>query len=398
LFDIFKVGQGNVAMKLCFMNKYQLYLFIICCISFSCKKFVTNDSGGSWELLPFVKPDSINPILIPGNDSFNCPIRNETVFWEQKAVFNPAIVVKDGKIYMLYRAQDVIGLPNGTSRIGLAESIDGFNFTRNTQPVLYPDKDAEKIYEWQGGCEDPRIVEDGSGTYYMTYTAYDGNDARLMVATSTDLMHWTKYGPVFAKAYNGKYLNEWTKSGSILSRYENGNIIATKINGTYWMYWGDQYIWVATSDDLVNWNPVEMGPNETPPLELAGIALNMPSLKIVVPTRHSRFDSDLVESGPPAMLTDSGILLIYNGRNILPLGDSSLPDGTYATGQVLLDKNNPTHILQRMDSYFMRPDQPYEISGQTINVCFVEGLANFNNKWFLYYGASDSKIAVAVRK
>jgi predicted GH43/DUF377 family glycosyl hydrolase len=68
----------------------------------------------------------------------------------------------------------------------------------------------------------------------------------------------------------------------------------------------------------------------------------MPLLKIVVPTRAKKFDSDLVESGPPAMLTDKGILLIYNGRNIPSIGDSSLPEGTYAGGQVLMDRNDPT--------------------------------------------------------
>jgi hypothetical protein len=30
-------------------------------------------------------------------------------------------------------------------------------------------------------------------------------------------------------------------------------------------------------------------------------------------------------------------------------------------------------------------------------VCFLEALANFNGKWFLYYGTADSKIAVAVK-
>ena len=380
------------------MKKFFLFVAIIILISLSCKKTASGISGNSWELLPFVKADSVNPVLIPGNGSFTCPILNETVFWEQKSVFNPAVVVKDGKIYILYRAQDEIGLPDGTSRIGLAVSADGLNFKRGTTPVLYPDNDAQKIYEWEGGCEDPRVVEDGNGTYYMTYTGYDGNYARLMVASSADLLHWAKYGPAFAKAYNGKYLNQWTKSGSIVSTYNNGNVIATKINGTYWMYWGDQNIWAATSVDLINWIPVEMAPNEVPPIALVGVASDMPHLKIVVPTRVHKFDNDLCESGPPAMITDSGILLIYNGRNTLPFGDSTLPDGTYASGQVLMDKNDPTKILKRMDSYFMKPSKPYELNGQTNNVCFVEGLANFNNKWFLYYGTADSKIAVTIKQ
>jgi beta-1,2-mannosidase len=351
----------------------------------------------SWALLPFTKVDSVNPVLTPGTGRFSDPITHREIAWEEKDVFNPATVVKNGTIYLLYRAQDRVGHPAGTSRIGLASSADGLHFTRSEAPVLYPDNDGEKKYEWEGGCEDPRVVEDEKGTYYMTYTAYDGKQARLLIATSVDLQHWTKHGAVFADAYQGKYKDLWSKSGSIVSRYEKGRVIATRVAGKYWMYWGDQNIWAATSDDLLKWTPVEMAAGEQPPIPLRGQALNMPQLKIVVPTRAKRFDSDLVESGPPAMLTDSGILLIYNGRNIPSIGDTSLPEGTYAGGQVLMDRNDPTRVIHRLEHYFIRPQQPYEITGQVGQVCFLEGLANLNGKWFLYYGTADSKIAVAVK-
>jgi len=355
------------------------------------------DSSTNWALLPFTRIDSINPVLNPGSGSFIDPILKEKVLWEEKDVFNPAIVQRDGKIYMLYRAQDKTGKPSGTSRIGLAVSTDAIHFSRMKAPVFYPDNDAYKKLEWQGGCEDPRIVEDSVGTYYMTYTAFDGQTARLLVTTSTDLLHWKKYGSVFAKAYNGKYADKWSKSGSIVSTYKNGKIIATKINGKYWMYWGDTQIWSATSDDLINWTPVEMKVGEQPPVKLRSQALNMPQLKVVLPTREGKFDSDLVESGPPAMLTDKGILLIYNSRNMQAYGDKSLQDGTYAASQVLFDKNDPTKIVARMNTYFMRPEKPYELTGQVNQVCFVEGLTEFKNKWYLYYGTADSKIAVAVK-
>ena len=349
----------------------------------------------SWALLPFTKVDSVNPILTPGKGRFTDPILHREIAWEEKDVFNPAAVVKDGKVFLLYRAQDRVGHPAGTSRIGLASSTDGLHFTRFAAPVLYPDNDGEKKLEWEGGCEDPRVVEDEKGVYYMTYTAYDGKQARLLIATSPDLLHWTKHGPVFASAYGGKYRDLWSKSGSIVSRYEHGRIIAARVAGKYWMYWGDQNIWAATSDDLINWTPVEMAAGEAPPIALRGQAVNMPRLKIVVPTRNKHFDSDLVESGPPAMLTDSGILLIYNGRNIPSIGDSSLPEGTYAGGQVLMDRNDPTRVIHRLEHYFIRPQKPYEITGQVGQVCFLEALANFEGHWFLYYGTADSKIAVA---
>ena len=351
----------------------------------------------SWALLPFTKADKVNPVLLPGSGSFTDPILHRTVAWEEKDVFNPAVIVRGDRVFLLYRAQDKIGQPAGTSRIGLAESADGFHFTRQPAPVLYPDNDGQKKYEWEGGCEDLRVVEDEKGVYYMTYTAYDGNIARLMVATCADphLRRWTKHGPAFAKAFHGKYLDKWSKSGAIVSRYIDGKIIAARIAGKYWMYWGDQFIWAATSDNLTDWTPVEKKPGERDPVALRGQALNMPDLKIVLPTRTGSFDSDLVESGPPAMLTAKGILLLYNGRNIPSIGDPDLPEGTYTASQALLDSKDPTRILQRMDHYFMRPDKPYELSGQVNAVCFIEGLALFHHRWFLYYGTADSKIAVA---
>jgi predicted GH43/DUF377 family glycosyl hydrolase len=356
------------------------------------------DSTTDWALLPFKKLDSVNPILQPGTGSFTDPVRKTKVLWEEKDVFNPAIVQRDGKVYMLYRAQDKIGKPGGTSRIGLAVSTDAIHFMRMPAPVLYPDNDPYKKLEWEGGCEDPRVVEDSLGTYYMTYTAYDGQIARLLVATSKDLQHWTKRGSVFSKAYGGKYAKLWSKSGSIVSTYKNGQPIAVKIGGKYWMYWGDTQIWCAYSDNLLDWTPVEMKAGEHSQVKLRSQALTMPDLEVVLPTREGRFDSDLVESGPPAMLTDKGIRLIYNSRNMREYGDKSLPDGTYTAAQVLFDKNDPTRIIKRMDNYFMRPEKPYEITGQVNQVCFLEGLTRFKNVWYLYYGTGDSKIAVAVSR
>ncbi|HEV9035459.1 MAG TPA: glycoside hydrolase family 130 protein [Puia sp.] len=358
---------------------------------------VFSSGDPAWALTGFIKSDSINPVLTPGTGIFTDPVLHRTIAWEAKDVFNPATVVRNGKLYLLYRAQDAVGHPAGTSRIGLAESIDGYHFTRRAMPVLYPDNDAFRKYEWEGGCEDPRVVEDGKGVYYMTYTGFDGHTARLLVATSTDLVHWTKHGPAFGKAMHGKYLDKWSKSGSIVSRYEGARVVAARIKGKYWMYWGDQFIWAAVSDNLIDWTPVEKAPGQTDPVELRGQAREMPALKIVLPTRKGKFDSDLVESGPPAMLTDQGILLLYNSRNIPSIGDPALPEGTYTASEALFDSADPTHLLHRLDHYFLRPDKPYELTGQVSSVCFIEGLARFDGRWMLYYGTADSKIAVATR-
>jgi beta-1,2-mannosidase len=104
----------------------------------------------------------------------------------------------------------------------------------------------------------------------------------------------------------------------------------------------------------------------------------------------------LVESGPYALLTEKGIVLIYNGMNLDEGGDPAIAKGAYCAGQALFDKNDPTKLIDRLKKNFLRPDKPYEISGQINQVCFVEGLVPFRGKWFLYFGTADSKIAVAI--
>ena len=344
-------------------------------------------------LIPFIKKLDVNPVLQPRiSTRFWDPVRKDSVAWEAKDVFNPAAVVRHDTLFLLYRAEDSIGKYNGTSRIGLAYSLDGYHFVRRDKPVLYPAEDAFLKYEWEGGCEDPRVVQDDSGTYYMTYTAYDGDKARLFVATSGDLVNWTKHGSVFQKA-GEEYVNMWSKSGSIISRELKGSMEATKVNGLYWMYWGESNIYMATSDNLIDWTPVlEKDPSK---MYIDTMRHYTKPFKILFSTRKGMFDSELVEPGPPAMITDNGILFIYNSKNSPLFGDKNLSPGTYAAGQILTDLKDPEKVIDRMDKWFITPDQPYEITGQVNNVCFVEGLAFFRNRWLLYYGTADSKIAVA---
>ena len=329
----------------------------------------------NWEILPFEKVDSGNPILSAGKGEFLCPIKKELIRWEEKDVFNPAAVVRNDTVFLLYRAEDISGKYAGTSRVGLAFSSDGLHFIRRPEPILFPEEDFMKPYEWEGGIEDPRIIESSDGIYFLTYTAYDGRLARLCIASSKDLVHWTKHGLVLKDEYE----NRWSKSGAIVGKRKGNKIIAQKINGLYWMYFGDTDLFMATSADLVTWKPVEENGK----------------LKSVLRPRPHYFDSRLVESGPFALLTEKGILLPYNGMNLAQGGDNSLAKGTYSAGQALFDSNEPAKLIARLEKNFLRPDQPYEINGQVNQVCFIEGLVPFKDKWFLYYGTADSKIAVA---
>ena len=340
-----------------------------------------------WQLGPFVKPAD-NPIMQA--DSlflFNCPVKKQIVQWQKADVFNPAAIVRNNKVYVLFRAEDVPGVGIGmrTSRIGIAVSEDGIHFKKNRYPVLYPDSSAFIKYDYPGGCEDPRIVETEKGNYILLYTSWNRDVARLSVATSLNLLNWKKQGPAFLKAYNGKYLNTWSKSGSIVTKKINGKFIAAKINGKYWMYWGEGPVYLATSADLINWNPVTDSKTELVP---------------VLTARKKMFDSQIVEPGPPAILTEKGIVLLYNGKNAENEdADPNLAKGIYCGGQALFDAKHPEKLIDRCSTYFIKPDLPHEIKGQyTSGTTFIEGLVYFKNQYFLYYGTADSMVGVAVKK
>jgi len=357
------------------------HLLMICAVAtlFGCQPTERQaQPSASWALGPFVKVDSVNPVLTPGENKFLDPILKKEVLWDEKDVFNPAAVVRDNKLYLLFRAEDQIGRYAGTSRLGLASSDDGLHFTKLPAPVFFPAEDSMKSVEWEGGVEDPRLVEHPDGGYLLTYTAYDGKTARLCFATSPDLLRWTKLGTVLT----GKYRDVWSKSGAIVAERQGERIVATKVKNEYWMYFGDTQLYLAHSPDLLHWSPILQGD----------------SLKPVLSPRQGMFDSRLVESGPFALRTEAGIVLIYNSMNLHEGGAADPGPDAYSAGQALFDPNDPSQLIDRTPNWFMKPDRPYEINGQVNQVVFLEGLAWFHDQWFLYYGTADSRIAVAVSK
>jgi len=291
---------------------------------------------GAWQRL------SDSPVISPQGNG-----------WESTGTFNPSVVMHDGRIVMLYRAQDA----NGTSRLGYASSTDGIHFTRRPEPVLSPEAD----YERGGGVEDPRLVKIDN-TFYLTYTAYNKKDAQLALAVSKDLVHWQRKG-VILPAYKGRWNVGWTKAGAILPE---------KIDGKYWMYYlgtapdkTDQ-MGVAYSTDLLHWTD----------------ALDVP----VLPRRPGRWDSRVVEPGPAPFLTADGIVLIYNGA------DDSL---VYRTGIARFDRKDPRRVLSRTEMPVFAPETEWETKGQVPNVVFVEGMIRQANRWLLYYGGADKYIGAA---
>jgi len=274
--------------------------------------------------------------------------------FERLCVYNPGATIKNGRVYLLYRAESKH--ENYLSRIGLAFSKDGFSFKRYPgNPVI---KENKNLLREKRGCEDPRIIKLGKN-YFLTYTAYQGgNKIHLCGAYSNNLINWKKVGILVP----GR-----EKSGAIVQDY--------KYNGKYIMYFGEgKSLRVASSKNLKKWK-----------------IINNSVLKV----REKYFDSYLVEGGPPPIITKKGILLIYNSAKKITNYVGKKDWLSYSPGLAIFDKNNPTKLLYRSNRPILEPTEYWEMYGKVNYVIFATGLVYFKRKWLLYYGGADKSIGVA---
>ena len=307
-----------------------------------------NYTAPIFPILPFIKHIG-NPILRP----------NPAVNFESAYLYNPTAIVLNETIFLLYRAQN----SSKTSSIGLAWSDDGYTFTRLNRPIIY----ATEEYEMSGGTEDPRIVR-VNGTFHVSYTAYDGNTARLCMASSTNLLDWTKSGVLFPG---------WTKSAAITNQ---------KVDNLYHMYFGEGEFHHSTSPDFKHWSEPSREPFARP---------------------QQVWENGLIEPGPaPIKTRDGKWLLVYNG---MATGQREYAERQYSVGQMLLDPSGSFRLnltdphqpplkmgpIARLEQPFLIPESSDEKEGQVNHVVFAEGLVQFKGKWFLYYGQADSTLGVA---
>lgn len=324
-----------------------------------------------------------NPIVQPSKD----------LSWANSKVYNPGVVYHQKRYHLFFRA---IG-EAWVSKIGHAVSENGLDFEIEHIPALSPDEHFEK-----NGLEDPRItkIED---RFLMTYTAYDGECARLALASSLDLNSWHKHGLIFenwdAKAA-GSFSVEWDSAQHTKEArkhwHKAGAIFPEKIGSRYWMLFGDRNIWLASSLDGRAWTP------EFEPL---------------LKPRPGMFDNAHIEMGPPPLKTRSGWLCFYHGIDQAK---------TYRLGAVLLDKNQLRLVLNRTEKALFEPRDPWELKGlvdilpgglkamqamepsqldgfveQALStgvmpqVVFCPGACLVNGRIKIYYGASDTYVCQA---
>lgn len=279
-------------------------------------------------------------------------------WWETKWVYNNAAILDQDKVKILYRARG----DDFISRFGYAESSDGFRIDKRSKLPVF-DADPQNEFE-RLGVEDPRITKIGD-TFYIIYIAIslypsykqvpsfnlcDGPPwrARAAVATTKDFCSFQRMGIILAD-----------------EDQKDAMLFPEKIKGKFALL-HRRYpdICLAYSDDLQAWS----------------------DHTIILTPRKGSWEDERVGGGAPPIKTEKGWLEFYHAAD---------REFVYRIGVMLLDLNDPTRIIGKLDYPVLEPEMEYEKNGLVPNVVFTCGVVEKNGQYLVYYGAADSVIGVA---
>jgi predicted GH43/DUF377 family glycosyl hydrolase len=303
--------------------------------------------------------------------------------WESGAVLNPAVIKEGSTIHLIYRAVK----PPNYSSLGHIE-INRGELYRHEQPFMIPTKEYEKE-----GVEDPRItkIED---TFYLLYTAWDGKNARVALATGKSIDKLTKQGIIspnipIEKAI--KLVNQDRYKESWQSQLENVGkdsilwdkdavLLPEKISGKFVMFHrlepDIQVVYFDSFDELKD------------DLFWKKYIKNIESHVIMRP--EHQWEAKKIGVGAVPLKTQYGWLLIYHGV------EGEKDERVYSAGAALLTHN--LEYMARLKEPLFKPEFEWEKEGDVNNVVFPEGMIMEDGMLNIFYGCADTKIGLVAIK
>ncbi|MFH1316254.1 MAG: pesticidal protein Cry7Aa [Candidatus Woesearchaeota archaeon] len=308
--------------------------------------------------------------------------------FEKNGVLNPACIKKGNNVHMFYRAVNskMVSSICYCKLEGAVKVVE-----RSNKPILEPEFEYESH-----GIEDPRIVEI-NGTYYMTYTAYDGKNVRIAYATSKNLKDWKKQGIISPDITYDEAENIFRKC-------------STKLKERYFLF--ESYFKDIVGKDVQLWNKDAILFPKKIKGKFALLYRVLPDIQIayfknfkdltldfwkeqfkslsdhVLLESQYSFESRNIGGGCPPIETKKGWLLIYHAVDDMDRGK------IYRGGIALLDKNDPQKVIYHPSLPFFSPMEGWEKQGVIKNVVFPTGAVIFGNRLYVYYGAADKYIGV----
>ncbi len=299
--------------------------------------------------------------------------------FENEAVLNPAVIRDGDSVHLFYRAVR----NSNHSSIGYCKLDGPLKIKeRFKMPVLIPQFEYESH-----GLEDPRIVKIDN-LFYLTYTAFDGENALGALASSKDLKQFDKHGLIVPKIKKRDFKS--LAEGKVTNKYFNMNK-------------GDGFL---MNKDLVFFprrinNKLSFMHRIRPEIQIVSVN-NLQELtkefwrnyfthideNILLAPRYSQ-ELSYIGAGCPPIETTRGWLLIYHGVEDTEKGH------IYSARAALLDLDNPQKEISRLPYKLFKPELEYELTGIVDKVCFPTGTALFDDILYIYYGAADDQIACA---
>lgn len=210
-----------------------------------------------------------------------------------------------------------------------------------TEKVIFPNARAESM-----GMEDVRLVkfthDNGDTCYYGTYTAYDGHHIKTQLIETKDF-------DVF---------DIRTLSGNAISD-KGMALFPEKIKGKYVMIsrQGGEKMQIMFSENLYRWDDYQLLMEPEYPWEMV----------------------QLGNCGSP-FKTEKGWVLLTHGVG---------PMRTYVISAILLDLEDPSKIIGRLDHPLIKADEK-EREGYVPNVVYTCGYLPHGSLLFIPYAVSDS--------
>jgi predicted GH43/DUF377 family glycosyl hydrolase len=232
----------------------------------------------------------------------------------------------------------------------LAESNYEVNFapdSRVSQRVLFPSAPSQS-----NGIEDARFVrfqnDDGSFTYYATYTAYDGKITLPQLLETPDFVHFrfsTLNGPAVQNKGMALFPRKVNSHYAMISRQDDENILLMFSDNIH--FWSEPKLLLAPAQP---WEFIKIG-NCGSPIE-----------------------------------TEAGWLVLSHGVGAMR---------KYCLGAFLLDRNDPAKVIGRLREPLLSPNES-EREGYVPNVVYTCGALLHGRELVIPYAMSDSATSFAI--
>ena len=317
-------------------------------------------------------------------------LNKTTLGFENEGVLNPAVIIENNEIHVFYRAVS----KGNYSSVGHCILSDPLTIKfRSDIPVIFPQSD----YECHG-VEDPRIVKIDD-LFYLTYTAFDGVNARGALAVSKDLVHFEKKGIITPQITYEEFTHLAEVKGALNEKYLRYNQhvpIGKKLDKKI-LLWSKNVIFFPRriNGKLFFLNRIK------PDMQIVCIN-NLEELthefwqnyflhfteNIALKPKH-KHEVSYIGGGCPPIETKIGWLIIYHGVY------DTLKGYVYSACVALMDLENPQKEITRLTYPLFKPELNWELKGEVNNVCFPSGSAIIGDTLYIYYGAADEQIACA---